>query len=350
VTSMSIAGRLIGPGHPPFIIAEISGNHNGSLERALRLIDAIAATGADAVKLQTYTADTMTLDVSDGEFRVSDESSPWYGETLHSLYHRAHTPWNWHEEIFHHARDRGLIAFSTPFDRSAVEFLEGLDVPAYKIASFEITDLELIRMTASTRKPLIISTGLATIDEISEAVEAARSSGCSDLVLLKCTSRYPAEPSDLNLATIPHLRSLFKCEVGLSDHTLGIGAAIASIPLGASVIEKHVTLRREDGGVDSSFSLEPEELATLVQESRAAIAALGSVRFGPIDAERPSLAFRRSLYVAKDLRAGDVLTHENLRAIRPGFGLAPRHLPELLGKRVNRDLTRGTPASWDMVE
>jgi pseudaminic acid synthase len=347
---IEIGSSRIGKGLPPFVVAEMSGNHNGSLSRALEIVRAIAATGASALKLQTYTADTMTLDLADGQFRISDPSSPWYGENLYALYQRAHTPWEWHQPIFDLARELGLPAFSTPFDASAVEFLESLDVPAYKIASFEIIDLALIEKAAATGKPLILSTGMATIEEIDEAVTTARSAGCHDLVLLKCTSSYPADPGDSNLRTIPYLQSRFDCQVGVSDHTLGIGAAITAVGLGATMIEKHVTLSRADGGVDSAFSLEPAELAQLVREAGAAAESLGEVSFGPSEAEKRSMRFRRSLYITKDLRAGDVLTAENIRAIRPGFGLPPSHLAELLGRCVTKDVKRGTAVSWDLVK
>jgi pseudaminic acid synthase len=344
-----IGNREVGEGAPPFIIAELSGNHDGSLDKALAIVDAIAESGAHALKLQTYTADTMTIDLAEREFVIDNPSSLWFGRNLHSLYEEAHTPWEWHPTLFNRARERGLLAFSTPFDSTAVEFLESLDAPAYKIASFENRDLDLIRLVARTGKPVIISTGLATLAEIAEAVSAAREAGCRDLVLLKCTSNYPAKPSSSNLRTIPHLRQVFGCEVGLSDHTLGISVAIASVAQGATVIEKHVTLRRDDGGVDAAFSLEPAELAELVEASRVAWEALGAVQIAPTEEEIPSLLLRRSLYVCRDLAAGDVLSSENLRAIRPGLGLAPRHLKALLGKHVNRPVARGTPMSWDLV-
>jgi len=347
--SIQIGGVAVGAGFPPLIVAELSGNHNGSLDRALEIVDAVARSGAQALKLQTYTADTMTLDKAEGEFVVSDRASPWYGRTLYSLYREAGTPWEWHEALFKRARDAGLVAFSSAFDATAVDFLESLDVPAYKIASFENVDLPLIRRVAITGKPVILSTGMATLAEIDEAVRTARAAGCQDLILLKCTSSYPAPPGSSNLATIPHLRALFDCPVGLSDHTLGVGAAIASVALGATVIEKHVTLRRAEGGVDSSFSMEPQELALLVSEARSAWQALGIVAMGPTDGEIPSLTFRRSLYICADLRAGDVLTRENLRAIRPGLGLPPKYLDALLGKRVVKAVRRGTPADWPLI-
>jgi pseudaminic acid synthase len=344
-----IGKHEIGGLAPPFIIAELSGNHNGSLDRALSIVDAIAASGAQALKLQTYTADTMTIDLAEREFVITNPSSPWFGRDLHSLYQEAHTPWEWHEALFRRARGHGLVAFSTPFDATAVDFLETLDVPAYKIASFENRDIALIRRVAGTGKPVIISTGLATLAEVAEAVQAAREAGCRDLILLKCTSNYPANPTSSNLRTIPYLRDLFGCEVGLSDHTLGIAVAIASVAQGSNVIEKHVTLDRAEGGVDSAFSLEPAELKQLVESSRIAKEALGSVQITPTAEEIPSLVFRRSLYVCSDLTAGDMLTSENLRAIRPGHGLSPQNLPLLLGKRVNQAVARGTAMSWELV-
>ncbi|HWP94749.1 MAG TPA: pseudaminic acid synthase [Gammaproteobacteria bacterium] len=349
LASLQLGRYTIGAGHPPFVIAEMSGNHNGSLERALAIVDAAAEAGAHAIKIQTYTADTMTIDLREREFLISDPASLWHGRTLYDLYREAHTPWEWHAPIFARAAQHGLIAFSTPFDASAVDFLETLDVPCYKIASFENVDLPLIRRVAATGKPLIISTGLASLVEIAEAVEAARGAGCRDLVLLKCTSSYPASPAHSHLATIAELARLFDCHVGVSDHTPGIGAALAATALGARVIEKHFTLRRADGGVDAAFSLEPVELRQLVEESRRAWEAVGRVHFGPTDGERASLVFRRSLYITEDLKCGDVLTPANLRAIRPGLGLPPKHLDALLGKRVNRDVARGTPMSWDLI-
>lgn len=344
-----IGHRTIGAGHPPLVIAELSGNHNGSLERALAIVDASADAGAQALKLQTYTADTMTLDIREREFFISDPASLWKGHSLHELYQKAGTPWEWHEPLFRRARERGMVAFSTPFDPTAVDFLEALDVPAYKIASFENADLPLIRKAAATGKPLIISSGMATAAMLEEAVGAAREAGCQDLVLLKCTSNYPASPEFSNLATIPHMRALFGCHVGLSDHTLGIGAAVASVALGAVAIEKHVTLARSEGGVDADFSLEPAELRQLVDESLRAWQAVGGVSYGPLDHERGSLVFRRSLYVVQDMKPGDVLTAENLRPIRPGFGLPPKYFEALLGKRVTRAVARGTAMSWDLI-
>ncbi|HSE74268.1 MAG TPA: pseudaminic acid synthase [Dongiaceae bacterium] len=346
---LKIGSHVLGAGHVPFIIAEMSGNHNGSLERALEIVEMAAKAGAHALKLQTYTADTMTIDLSEREFFISDPNSLWNGTSLYKLYEQAHTPWAWHKPIFERCRQLGMIGFSSAFDATAVDFLESLDVPCYKIASFESIDLPLVRKVAATGKPMIISTGLASIAELGETVEAARSAGAQDLVLLKCTSAYPASPEHSNLNTIPHMRELFGCHVGLSDHTMGIGAAVASTALGAVAIEKHVTLRRADGGVDSAFSLEPEELAALVAETRHAAEAMGGIAYGPTEAERKSLVYRRSLYIVADLKAGDVLTKENVRAIRPGLGLAPGNLDRVLGRRISRDAARGTPLSWDLL-
>jgi pseudaminic acid synthase len=345
-----IAGRAIGAGHVPFVIAEMSGNHNQSIERALAIVEAAARAGAHALKLQTYTADTMTLDVQGEGFQIRDPDSLWQGASLYQLYKQAHTPWEWHETLFSRAHELGMVAFSTPFDESAVDFLESLGAPCYKIASFENTDLPLIRRVARTGKPMIMSTGMASVAELDDSVRAAREAGCRDLVLLKCTSTYPATPDNTNVATIPHMRELFGCQVGLSDHTMGVGAAVAAVALGATVVEKHFTLRRADGGVDSSFSLEPEEMAQLVVETARAWQSLGHVQYGPIEAERKSLQFRRSLYVVKDLQAGEELTAENVRALRPGMGLPPKHLDEVLGRKVNKPVARGTPLSWSLLK
>jgi pseudaminic acid synthase len=347
---MRIAHRDIGRSHAPFVIAEMSGNHNQSLDRALEIVDAAAATGAHGLKIQTYTPDTMTIDLSEGDFYISDKNSLWAGTTLYKLYGEAYTPWEWHAPIFERARKLGLIPFSTPFDDTAVDFLESLDVPCYKIASFENTDLPLIRKVAATGKPMIISTGMATVAELDETVRAARDAGCRDLVLLKCTSTYPATPENTNIATIPHLRELFGCEVGLSDHTMGIGVSVASVALGASVVEKHFTLRRADGGVDSAFSMEPAEMAALVVETERAWQSLGAVAYGPTDAERKSLKFRRTLYITADLQPGDRLTRDNLRAIRPGGGLPPKYIDAFLGRSVASAVKRGTPVSWDLLD
>lgn len=347
---IKIADRLIGRDHAPFVIAEMSGNHNQSLERALEIVEAAARTGAHALKIQTYTPDTMTLDLDEREFHIGDPNSLWSGTSLYKLYAEAYTPWEWHKPIFDRARELGIIVFSTPFDDTAVDFLENLDVPCYKIASFENTDLPLIRRVAKTGKPLIISTGMASIADLDETVRAAREAGCKDLILLKCTSTYPATAENTNILTIPHLRELFGCEVGLSDHTLGVGVSVASVALGATVIEKHFTLDRTDGGVDSAFSMEPAEMAQLVVESERAWQALGQVSYGTTAAEEKSIQFRRSLYVVQDLKAGDVLTRTNVRAIRPGLGLPTKYLELLMGMAVNQDVKRGTAVNWDLLK
>lgn len=346
---MKILDREIGLGLRPYLIAEMSGNHNQSLDRALEIVDAAAASGADAIKLQTYTAATMTLNVRMPGFVIDDPKSLWAGRQLYELYEEAHTPWEWHAPIMERAAQHGVHCFSTPFDASSVDFLESLNVPAYKIASFENTDLPLIRRVAATGKPLIMSTGMATAGEIDEAVHAAREAGCRDLVLLKCTSTYPATAENTNVSTIPHMRTLFGCDVGLSDHTMGCGVAVAATALGATVIEKHFTLRRADGGVDSAFSMEPHELRQLCDETERAWQAVGQVRYGPTDAEIKSLNFRRSLYVAQDMKAGETLTRENLRSVRPGFGLSAAYFERVLGMQVRCDAGCGTPLSWDLL-
>lgn len=346
---IKIAARVICRNSQPFIIAEMSGNHNQSLDRALEIVDAAAASGAHALKLQTYTADTMTLDIREGEFFIKDPKSLWKGRSLYDLYQEAHTPWEWHKPIFDRCRERGLICFSTPFDDTAVDFLEELDAPCYKIASFENTDIPLIRKVAATGKPMIISTGMATVAELDETVRAAREAGCSDLILLKCTSTYPSTPEHTNIVTIPHLRELFNCEVGLSDHSMGVGVSVASVALGATVIEKHFTLSRTDGGVDSTFSLEPEEMRNLVLETERAWQALGQVSYGPTEYELRSLVFRRSLYVVQDLQSGDVFTPENVRTIRPGNGLPPKFINIFLGRKAATNIKKGTPLSWDLL-
>lgn len=348
-SSFEISGRKVGGDAPPFIIAEMSGNHNQSLERALEIVESAARTGAHALKIQTYTPDTMTLDLDEREFHIDDPKSLWKGTSLYKLYGKAYTPWEWHKPIFDRARELGITAFSTPFDDTAVDFLEDLNVPCYKIASFENTDLPLIRRVAATGKPLIISTGMATVAELDEAVCAARDAGCKNLVLLKCTSTYPATAENTNILTIPHLRDLFGCEVGLSDHTMGVGVSVASVALGATVIEKHFTLNRADGGVDSTFSMEPAEMAQLVIETQRAWQALGRVSYGATQAEKASVIFRRSVYVAEDIPAGTVLTIHNLRCIRPGLGLPPKFYDELLGRAVNQDVKKGTPMSWSLL-
>jgi pseudaminic acid synthase len=347
---IKIGKAQIGLKRKPFIIAEISGNHNQSLERALDIVDAIAKSGADALKLQTYTADTMTLNISEGEFFISDKENLWEGKSLYELYQEAYTPWEWHKPIFDRAQELGLIAFSTPFDDSSVEYLEKLNVPCYKISSFENTDLPLIRRVAATGKPLIISTGMATVAELDETVRAAREAGCRDLILLKCTSTYPAKAENTNILTLPHLRDLFDCEVGLSDHTMGIGVSVASVALGATVIEKHFTLNRADGGVDSTFSMEQAEMTQLVIETERAWQAIGQVFYGATETEKKSIQYRRSLYVIQDVRAGEVLTQKNVRAIRPGLGLPTKYLEFVLGRTVKQDVKRGTALDWKLLE
>lgn len=349
MTSFKIGKFEIATGAPPLIIAEMSGNHNQSLERALEIVEVAAKAGAQALKLQTYTADTMTIDLAENEFFISDENSLWKGESLYALYQKAMTPWEWHKPIFDRCRELGMIGFSTPFDATAVDFLEELDVPCFKVASFENIDLPLIARVARTGKPMIISTGMATVAEIDEAVRTARANGCQDLIILKCTSSYPATPESSNLATIPHMRELFGCHVGLSDHTMGIGAAVAATALGAVAIEKHITTARADGGVDAAFSLEPDELAVLVRETATAAHAIGRVSYGPGETERGSLVFRRSLYVVADMAAGDAFTPDNLRAIRPGNGLSPKFIDQLMGKRVSCAVKRGTAVSWNLI-
>lgn len=334
----------------PFIIAEMSGNHNQSLDRALAIVDAAAATGAHALKIQTFTADSMTLDMDEGEFSIRDPKSLWFGRRLYDLYTEGHTPAEWHKPIFDRAREKGILAFSTPFSEDAVDLLESLDAPAYKIASFEAVDLPLIARVARTGKPMIISTGMASVAEIAEAVETARSNGCTNLTLLKCTSSYPASPENTNLLTMPVIGQTFGCNVGLSDHTLGIGVAVAAVALGASVIEKHFIIDRSEGGVDSAFSLEPPEFTALVDETLRAAQSLGRVHFGGTASEQAGRKKRRSLYIGVDMKAGEVLTAQNLRRIRPGLGLPPKHFDALLGRRVGRDVAKGTPMSWDLLD
>ncbi|MCD5405677.1 MAG: pseudaminic acid synthase [Desulfotomaculum sp.] len=346
---ITICNVKIGLNHPPFIVAEMSGNHNQSLERALKIVETAAKAGVHAVKLQTYTAGTMTLDIEEGEFYIDEPGNLWRGQSLYKLYQKAYTPWEWHKPIFDKCKELGLICFSTPFDETAVDFLESLDVPCYKIAAFENTDIPLIRKIAKTKKPMIISTGMATVAELDETVRAAREEGCDDIILLKCTSTYPALPENSNLRTIPHMRELFKCQVGLSDHTLGIGVAVAAVAFGAVLIEKHFTLSRAEGGVDAAFSMEPEEMRALVLETERAWQALGEVKYGYVEAEKNSVKSRRSLYVVKDMKAGEAFTKENLKTIRPGLGLPPKYYDILLGKKVKRDVKKGTPVSWDLI-
>lgn len=349
MTEIKIGNRLVGPTHTPFIIAEMSGNHGQSLDKAMALVDAAAAAGAHALKLQTYTPDTITLDVHEREFFIADKNSLWQGNSLYNLYKIAMTPWEWHKPIFDYANSKGMLAFSSPFDLTAVEFLETHNVPCYKIASFENIDHGLLAAVAKTGKPVIMSTGMATQAELAESVEVLRDNGCNDLILLKCTSNYPARPVDANLRTIPHLAQLFHCQVGLSDHTPGVGVSVAAVALGATVIEKHFVLDRNGGEVDAEFSLEPHELKMLVEETARAHDALGTVHYGCTEKEIASRIHRRSLYIAKDMKAGDIFTTESLRSVRPGLGLAPKYLPQFLGRKVQQDVMMGTPLSWDLL-
>ena len=346
---VKIGEYKIGKKFPPFIIAEMSGNHNGSLETALAIVDAAAKIGVNALKLQTYTPDTMTLDISHGDFAINDKYSLWNGRSLYDLYKEAHTPWEWHEPLFDRARKLGLIVFSTPFDATAVDFLEKLETPCYKIASFENTDLPLIRKVALTGKPIIISTGMANIAELYETLSVVQKAGCKNIILLKCTSSYPAAPLNTNILTIPHMKQLFKCEVGLSDHTLGIGVSVASVALGATVIEKHFTLNREDGGVDAAFSLEPADMLKLIQESKRAWQSLGEVYYGVSNGESNSIKFRRSIYIIENLKKGDLLTNDNMKILRPGYGLPPKYFDRLIGKKINTNLNRGAALSWEYI-
>jgi len=346
INDIEIGAFRIGEKHKPLIVAEMSGNHQQSLDKALAIVDAVAEAGADALKIQTYTADTMTIP---GSCTIDDPNSLWKGKDLYQLYQEAHTPWEWHTPIFKRAKDRGLLAFSTPFDASAVDFLEELNVLVYKIASFENTDLPLLQKVGTTKKPVILSTGAATLNEIEEAVDTLRTSGCEELVLLKCTSTYPASPENSNVSTIPYLREQFKCQVGLSDHTLGIGAAIAAIAFGARLIEKHITLDRTQGGVDAAFSLEPQELKWLVEESKKAFLSIGEVQLGIQEIEKQNLKFKRSIYVVKDIAQGEELTRDNIRIIRPSDGLAPKYFNTVLGKKINKPLKAGTPLAHDTL-
>jgi pseudaminic acid synthase len=346
---MKIAGIPIGMTSRPFVIAELSGNHNGSLDRALALVEAAAATGVQCVKLQTYRADTLTLDVEEREFVISDPKSLWKGRSLHSLYEEAHTPWEWHEAIMQRANALGLVCFSSPFDETAVDYLEELGVPAYKIGSFECTHVPLLRRVAATGKPVILSTGMATVAEIDEAVCTLREGGAEEVALLKCTSTYPSTPENSNLRTLPHLREMFGCEVGISDHTLGIGVSVAAVAMGATIIEKHFTLARADGGVDSAFSMEPAEMKALAVESERAWQSLGVVRYGPTAAEQNAVKRRRSIYFSEDVPAGGLLSEKNLRVVRPGLGMEPKFLPLVLGRRLKRAVLKGTALTWDLL-
>ena len=346
MNDIKIGSHTIGESHKAFIIAEMSGNHNQSLERALELVDAAADAGAHALKLQTYTADTITME---GVYSIDDKNSLWSGKQLHDLYQLAYTPWEWHKPIFDRAKEKGLVAFSSPFDDTAVDFLESLNVPAYKIASFENTHHPLLRKVAKTGKPVIMSTGVSTISDIAESVSVLKNAGCKELILLKCTSTYPATPENSNLLTIPHLSVLHDCHVGLSDHTMGIGTSVAAVALGARVIEKHFTLRRADGGVDSAFSMEPEELKSLVVECERAFQSLGKIQYGILPAEEKSRKFKRSIYISNDMKAGEVINESNIRIIRPGLGLEPKYFEVVLGKKINKDVVKGTPLTWDLI-
>ena len=345
--SLSIGGRLIGENHPPFIIAEMSGNHNQSLNKALEMVQCAKNCGADAIKLQTYTADTITLNVRNKEFVVNDSESPWNGQNIHALYKSAYTPWEWHKPIMNKAEEIGLLCFSSPFDETAVDFLEELHVPAYKIASFENNHLPLIAKAASTNKPLIISSGMASIGEIEAAVSTAKANGCKDIIILKCTSTYPADPKNTNIKTIENMRRVFDLEVGISDHTLGIGVSIASVALGATVIEKHFTLNREEGGVDSQFSLEPDELAALVDEAKRAWEALGNIQYGSTKAEEESRRHRRSIYASANIKKDEILTANNTKIVRPGYGLAPKYYELIIGSRATKDIDYGEAIKWE---
>ena len=348
-SSININGRRIGEGHPCYIVAEISANHNGSFDQAVEIIHAAKSAGADAIKIQTYTADTITMRSDNEYFRIGG-GTIWDGRTLHDLYAEAYTPWDWQPRLKTVANDLGLDLFSSPFDPTAVDFLEKMQVPAYKVASFEIVDLPLIEKIASTGKPIIISTGMATLEEIEEAVATARKAGVDEILLLKCTSSYPAPPEDMNLKTIPYLRETLGLPIGLSDHTLGIVAPVAAVAQGACFIEKHLTMSRSLPGPDNSFSLEPQEFAEMVTAVRIAERALGEVHFGIAPNEAKSHIFRRSLFVVADVKRSDVFTAENVRSIRPAHGLHTRHFREILGRRATRDIAAGTPLSWDLVD
>ena len=347
--SIIVGEKCIGTDNAPFIVAEMSANHNKSLERALSIVEAAAEAGADAIKLQTYTSDRMTLNLNKKEFYINNANSLWNGKSLYELYQDAYTPREWHKVIFEKCNDLGLICFSSPLDYTDVDFLEEIGMPLYKVGGFDNIDLPLIRYLSETGKPIIISTGMATLGELYDIVNTALESGCKDLVLLKCTSTYPALPKNANLLTIPHMKEMFDVHVGLSDHTLSNGVAIASVALGATVIEKHFTLSRMDPSPDSMFSVEPEELETLVKETKKAWQSLGMIHYGPTDEEKEYLKYRRSLYVTMDMKPGDIFTKENLKAIRPGYGLPIKYYNIFLGKKVNEEVAKGTPLNWDMI-
>jgi len=346
---IQVAERIIGVDRKPFVIAEMSGNHNQSLERALKIVDAAVEARADAIKLQTASPDGLTLDVDSPDFQITDKNSLWYGKNLYQLYKEAVTPWEWHQPIFEHCRRRGIIAFTSPFELTAVDFLESLNVPCYKIASFELIDTQLVRRVAQTGKPMIMSTGIATLSEIETAINTARAEGNDQIILLKCTSTYPARPINTNLLTIPHMRSAFGTQVGLSDHTMGVGVPCAAVAMGATVIEKHFTLARADGGVDAAFSLEPHELKLLVEETERAWQSVGKVLYGGSDDEKASIKYRRSIYISRDVKEGEQLNAENIKIVRPGFGIAPKYYDLVIGRRVNKNLPKGTAMSWELI-
>ncbi|MFT2091417.1 pseudaminic acid synthase [Paraglaciecola sp. 2405UD69-4] len=350
MADIQIGNRLIGPSHRPFVIAELSGNHQQDLNLALAMVEAAANAGADAIKLQTFTADSMTLDVDNEHFVIQEKDSLWEGESLYGLYQKAATPYEWHQPLFDKANALGMLAFSSPFDEAAVDFLDELDVPCFKIASFELTDLPLIRKAATKGKPLIMSTGMASLSEIEEAVNTAKSAGCENIILLKCTSTYPAQATNTNLVTIAHLKEAFGCQVGLSDHTAGVGVSVAAVALGATVIEKHFVLDRNAGGVDAAFSLEPDELSSLVKETTRAHQAMGQVCYGGTQAEEKSKLYRRSIYISKDMKAGEPFSKDNIKIVRPAYGLAPKHWDDICDKVSKCDLKKGTPLSWQFVE
>lgn len=348
MNQITIKNRTIGSNAPCFIVAELSANHNQDISRAKEIIKAAKDSGADAIKLQTYTPDTMTIDCNEEWFQIPSNSI-WSGKTLFELYGEAYTPWEWHQELFRYAESLDLICFSTPFDKSSVDFLETLNMPIYKVASFEVIDLPLLKIIGKTGKPVIMSTGMASLNEITEAVKTLRDAGAGPLTLLKCTSAYPASPHAMNLKTIPHLRDAFQVHAGLSDHTLGSAVAVTAVALGATIIEKHFTLRRSDGGPDSTFSMEPAEFADMVRDIRFAEQALGKVSYEPTDEEQKNIGFRRSLFIVKDMKKGETFSVQNIRTIRPGHGLAPRYLDIVLGKKIVKDIKRGTPLSWDLL-
>ena len=333
----------------PVVVAEMSGNHNQDLGKALEIVEAVAESGAHALKIQTYTADTLTINKKDGDFYLDNEDSLWHNMSMYELYQQAHTPWEWHKKIFERCKELNLLCFSSPFDSTAVDFLEELNCPCYKIASTENTDLNLLRKVGETGKPVIISTGMATISELGQMVTVVKKAGCKDLILLKCTASYPAKPSDANIVTIPHMQELLDCHIGLSDHSLGIGVAIASVALGAVMIEKHFTLSRKDVGVDSAFSMEPDEFRQLVKETKVAWESRGSIHYGPVASENSNLS-RRSLYIVKDMKKGEIITKHNVRSIRPGYGLPVKYFDDVLGMKVIKDVSRGTRLSFDLVK